>query len=207
MGPEKDHIPELFDVFINLLNDFDTWPSWHSWPWAIDWLRQTMANPLQSSNQWSFQWPPEENLPPSIISTSIWTKLPSSINLRWGHLVVSHAVANSANGKSFHDVPFQFCRKLSQISSHHHFYHVSSCFSWDPPQPPSQQPPPISTGPVLPRLVIPRPGTSGGGDQPPGLVVVGAVEAQLPIGGRLKQYNFIILIIIWIIKWCCMITW
>ena len=68
-----------------------------------------------------------------------------------------------------------------------------------PPQPPSQQPPPISTGPVLPRLVIPRPGTSGGGDQPPGLVVVGAVEAQLPIGGRLKQYNFIILII-WIIN-------
>ena len=52
-----------------------------------------------------------------------------------------------------------------------------------PPQPPSQQPPPISTGPVLPRLVIPRPGTSGGGDQPPGLVVVGAVEAQLPIAG------------------------
>ena len=30
--------------------------------------------------------------------------------------------------------------------------------------------------------------------------MVGAVEAQLPIGGRLKQYNFIILIIIWIIN-------
>ena len=46
----------LFD----LLNDFDTWPSWHSWPWPyIDWLRQTMANPLQSFQPLrTFQWPP-----------------------------------------------------------------------------------------------------------------------------------------------------
>ena len=57
----------------------------------------------------------QKTLPPSIISTSIWTKLPSSINLRWwGHLPLlstPHAIANAWEMAT--DVPFHQATKPS----------------------------------------------------------------------------------------------
>lgn len=139
----------LFD----LLNDFDTWPSWHSWPWAIYRLAEanhgkptavfpTIAN-LSVTTSWKTfrqaSYPPRYGRSCLHRSTCVEGIWPFPMHLRG---LTPHATLpslttlkkNRANGKSIQDVPFQFCRKLSQISSHHHFYQ----FSWDPttaPQP------------------------------------------------------------------------